>query len=106
MKGPKLELLSLSESERSELQRLPCGPNTSQQIMLRANIGLKNSQIAQQLELTPETVRMWRKRWLAGFPSYRAFRSFCARAAQRCSQARAAFGDQRRTGLPNSSIGL
>lgn len=71
MKGPKPDPLSLSESERSELQRLVRGHSTAQQIVLRARIvleadaGLNNSQIARQLDLTPETVRLWRKRWLA-----------------------------------------
>lgn len=71
MKGPKPDLVSLSESERSELQQLVRRHSTAQQIVLRARIileadaGLNNSQIARQLELTPETVRMWRKRWLA-----------------------------------------
>lgn len=71
MKGPKPEPLSLSESERSELQQLMRRHSTAQQLVLRARIileadvGLNNSQIARQLDLTPETVRMWRKRWLA-----------------------------------------
>ena len=71
MKGPKPDPLSLSESERSELQRLVRRHSTTQQIVLRARIilaadaGLNNSQIARQLDLTPETVRLWRKRWVA-----------------------------------------
>jgi len=71
MKGPKPEPLSLSESERSELQCLVRRHSTAQQFVLRARIileadaDLNNSQIARQLDLTPATVRMWRKRWLA-----------------------------------------
>ena len=71
MRGPKPDPLSLSESERSELQRLARRHSTTQQIALRARIileadaGLNNSQIARQLDLTPETVRAWRKRWFA-----------------------------------------
>ena len=71
MRGPKPDPLSLSESERSELQRLTRRHGTPQQIALRARVileadaGLNNSQIARQLDLTPETVRAWRKRWLA-----------------------------------------
>ncbi len=71
MRGPKPDPLSLSESERSELQRLVRRHSTTQQIALRAQIileadaGLNNSQIARQLDLTPETVRAWRKRWFA-----------------------------------------
>lgn len=71
MKGPKPDPLSLSESERSELERLVRRHSTAQQTVLRARIileadaGLNTSQIARQLDLTPETVRLWRKRWLA-----------------------------------------
>ena len=71
MRGPKPDPLSLSASERSELQRLARRHSTTQQIALRARIileadaGLNNSQIARQLDWTPETVRAWRKRWLA-----------------------------------------
>lgn len=71
MRGPKPDPLSLSASERSELQRLVRRHSTAQQIVLRARIileadaGLNNSQIARQLDLTAETVRAWRKRWLA-----------------------------------------
>jgi putative transposase len=74
MKGPKPDPLSLSESERSELQHLVRRHSTPQQIVLRARLilaaddGLNNSQIARQLDLTPETVRLWRKRWLAFQP--------------------------------------
>jgi putative transposase len=52
MRGPKPDPLSLSESERSELQRLAHRHSTAQQIALRARIileadaGLNNSQIA------------------------------------------------------------
>ena len=71
MKGPKPDPLSVSESERSALQHLVRRHSTAQQIVVRASIilaadaGLNNSQIARQLDLTPETVRLWRKRWLA-----------------------------------------
>lgn len=71
MRGPKPDPLSLSESERSELQRLARRHSTAQQLALRARIileadaGLNTSQIARQLDLTPETVRALRKRWLA-----------------------------------------
>lgn len=71
MRGPKPDPLSLNESERRELQHLARRHSTPQQIALRARIileadaDLNNSQIARQLGLTPETVRAWRKRWLA-----------------------------------------
>jgi putative transposase len=70
MRGPKPDPLSLSESERNELERLVRRPSTSQQIALRgriileANAGKNNSQIARELGVSVETVRAWRKRWL------------------------------------------
>ena len=71
MRGPKPDPLSLSELERTELQRLVRGHTTAQQVALRARIILEadasknNSQIARELGLSVETVRAWRKRWLA-----------------------------------------
>src|SRR2546423_10971182 len=71
MRGPKPDPLSLSELERTELKRLVRGHKTAQQVALRARIileadaGKNNSQIARELSLSVETVRAWRKRWLA-----------------------------------------
>lgn len=70
MRGPKPDPLSLSEVERSELERLVRLHSISQQLALRgriileANTGKNNSQIARQLGTSVETVRAWRKRWL------------------------------------------
>jgi putative transposase len=70
MRGPKPDPLSLSEVERSELERLVRRHSTSQQLALRGRIileattGKNNSQIARQLGMSVETVRAWRKRWL------------------------------------------
>lgn len=71
MRGPKPDPLSLSELERSELKRLVRGHTTGQQVALRGRIlleadaGKNNSQIARELGVSVETVRAWRKRWLA-----------------------------------------
>jgi len=71
MRGPKPDPLSLSELERTELKRLVRGHTTAQQVALRARIileadaGKNNSQIARELDVSVETVRAWRKRWLA-----------------------------------------
>ena len=71
MRGPKPDPLSLTEVERNALERLGRRPSTSQQIALRgriileANVGKNNSQIARELGVSVETVRTWRKRWLA-----------------------------------------
>jgi putative transposase len=71
MRGPKPDPLSVSDIERNELQRMVRGHTTAQQVALRARIileadaGKNNSQIARELGLSVETVRAWRKRWLA-----------------------------------------
>ena len=71
MRGPKPDPLSLSEIERTELERIVRRHRTSQQMALRghiileANAGKNNSQIARELSVSVETVRAWRKRWLA-----------------------------------------
>src|SRR5690349_22014218 len=71
MRGPKPDPLSLSELERTALKRLVRGHTTAQQVALRgriileANAGKNNSQIARELGVSVETVRAWRTRWLA-----------------------------------------
>ncbi len=70
MRGPKPDPLSLTEVERTELERLVRRHTTGQQMALRghiileANAGKNNSQIACKLDVSVETVRAWRKRWL------------------------------------------
>jgi putative transposase len=71
MRGPKPDPLNLSASDRKDLERLVRRHSTSQQmalrgrILLEANAGKNNSQIARELGVSVETVRAWRKRWLA-----------------------------------------
>ncbi len=71
MRRPKPDPLSLTEVERNALERLVRRHSTSQQMALRgriileANAGKNNSQIARELGVSVETVRAWRKRWLA-----------------------------------------
>jgi putative transposase len=71
MRGPKPEALSLSEVERTDLERFVRRHSTPQQlalrgrIMLAADAGKNNSQIAREEEVSVDTVRSWRRRWLA-----------------------------------------
>jgi transposase len=71
MRGPKPDPLSVSENVRNELERLVRRHTTAQQVVLRGRIilaadaGKNNSQIARELGLSVETVRAWRTRWLA-----------------------------------------
>ena len=70
MRGPKPELLSLTDAERNELEGLVRRHSTPQQLALRGRIilladqGKNNSQIARELAISVDTVRSWRMRWL------------------------------------------
>jgi transposase len=71
MRGPKPEVLILNEEERNELKTLVRRHSTPQQqalrgrIILAADAGENNSQIARKEDVSVDTVRAWRKRWLA-----------------------------------------
>ena len=60
----------LSDSETSELERLVRRRRTPQQvalrakIILRAGVGEGHGEISRGLEITKDTCRLWRKRWL------------------------------------------
>jgi putative transposase len=70
MRGPKPERLSLTDAERNELEVLVRRHSTPQQLALRGRIilladqGKNNSQIARELAISVDTVRAWRMRWL------------------------------------------
>lgn len=70
MRGPKPNLLMLSEEEKTELERLVRRHTTPQHHALRARIilaaaeGKTNSKIARELDVCVDTVRAWRGRWL------------------------------------------
>ena len=70
MRGPKPEPVTLSEGERSDLERLVHRHSTPQQQALRARLilaaaaGKNNSQIARELDVCVDTVRHWRRRWI------------------------------------------
>jgi transposase len=67
---PKPLTFNLTEAERAELEKLVKRHMVGQQIALRARIVLaaaadqSNSQIAQELQVSREMVRLWRERWL------------------------------------------
>jgi putative transposase len=70
MRGPKPTLIDLTDAERQGLEKLITRHLTPQQTALRARIvlaaaaGQNNSEIARQMQVTLDTVRLWRKRWL------------------------------------------
>ena len=71
MPGPKPPPVDLMDEERRDLEGLVRRHTTGQQVAERARIvllaadGLNNSEIARQLGLEPDTVRLWRQRWLS-----------------------------------------
>jgi putative transposase len=71
MPGPRPPSVELTSDERCELEGLVRRHKTGQQLADRARIvllaadGLNNSEIARQLSLEPDTVRLWRQRWLS-----------------------------------------
>jgi transposase len=75
MRGPKPLALTLTDAERQALDHLVRRHTTPQQLALRARIilaadtGLNNAQIARLLDLQVDTVRTWRSRWLACQPA-------------------------------------
>jgi putative transposase len=64
--------IHLSEQEREELTRLTKRSRSEQQVVLRARIilasaqGASNAQIARDLQINVDTVRLWRDRWAKG----------------------------------------
>lgn len=62
----------LEPDEREQLQYLIKGHNTAQQLALRARIilladaGKNHREIARMLQISHQTARLWRERWLAG----------------------------------------
>jgi len=64
-------LITLTDAERQDLGALARRPSTSQQIARRARIvltaaeGGTNTQVARQVGLSRESVRLWRDRWAA-----------------------------------------
>ena len=69
MPGPKPESIELTERQETILEQLVGREKSSQQLVRRsqlilaANQGGANEQIAQRLDVTCNTVRTWRNRW-------------------------------------------
>jgi transposase len=69
-KGPKPAEVMLSEQERKELEALVRRHSTPQQVAKRARSvlaaaeGKRNAEIARELAVSVDTVRLWRGRWI------------------------------------------
>jgi transposase len=70
MRGPKPPRIEITDAERQGLEELVRRHSTPQQIALRAQIilatakGYNNAQIARQVSVSIDMVRLWRERWL------------------------------------------
>ena len=70
MRGPNPPMIDLTDAERQDLLQLVRRHATPQQLSLRAQIvlaaadGANNCQIARQLNVSLDSVRRWRERWL------------------------------------------
>jgi len=68
-KGPRLAELALTTEENNRLQEWSRRRTTAQALALRARIvlacaqGVSNGEVAQRLDVTPQTVGKWRKRF-------------------------------------------
>jgi transposase len=68
--GPKPPAVHLPDGERQALEKLIKRHSTEQQVALRARIvlaaaaGQGNAQIGRELQVTVDTARLWRQRWL------------------------------------------
>jgi transposase len=71
MRGPKPPAVKLTDKERQGLERLIRRHSAPQQMVLRGRIvliaagGKNDAQIARELQITVDTARHWRDRWLA-----------------------------------------
>ena len=67
---PKAKVVTLSDAERQGLEKLIKRHQVGQQIAMRARIVLaaansyKNNEIVQKYQVTADTVRLWRNRWV------------------------------------------
>jgi len=68
--GPQPPAVHLTDGERQALDKLIKRHSTEQQVALRARIvlaaaaGQGNAQIGRELQVTVDTARLWRQRWL------------------------------------------
>jgi putative transposase len=73
-RGPKPPRIDLTPAEQQALETLVHRPSTPQQLAVRGRIvlaaatGLNNTQIARQLGISADAVRLWRRRWLDTAP--------------------------------------
>lgn len=74
MSGMKAKVIEVSQEAQRELEKLANRYSTRQQIALRARLvlrmaeGKNNSEIAREMKVRLNTVRLWRQRWIDLWP--------------------------------------
>ena len=105
MRGPKPTPIELTNRQRAELERIVRKANNKQahvtraKIILLADEGLNNQQIADRLEGHRETARRWRERWAIAVETLAAVESE-ADDKELGEYVLALLSDQARSGTP------
>ena len=108
MRGPTPTPITLSPRQQALLERLTRRHTSPQALVRRAQIVLasatsaNNSQIAHQLNLHRETVRIWRERWLSQAPGLAAAEGADDDDLQLTSQVQEVLADLPRPGAPDT----
>lgn len=108
MRGSKPIPLTLSAPQQAALEQLVRRHTSPQalvrraQIVLAATQGANNTQIAQQLALHRETVRIWRARWLGAAPRLDACAAAGADAPALTTLVQELLADDPRPGAPDT----
>ena len=106
MRGPKPTPITLSPMQRAVLQRLARRHTTSQQlvkrvrIILEADSGAGNWDIARQLGTDRGTVGVWRKRWVEAAPRLEAAQQAGTDERELLALVEEVLADQPRSGAP------
>jgi transposase-like protein len=90
MPGPLPPSITLTDRQRKMLVHLRRRETTTQRLARRVRIvlaaadGANNEQIARELGLNRETVRLWRRAWLEGAQRLQAAQEAGERTLRRC----------------------
>jgi putative transposase len=105
MPGPLPPLITLTDPQRKMLVHLRRRATTTQRLARRVRIvlaaadGANNEQIARELGLNRETVRLWRRAWLEGAERLQAAQQAGERTLRRCIEEEV-LADRPRSGAP------
>jgi transposase len=108
MRGPTPPVINLSQKVQALLNKISRRQTASQHLVRRAKIilnaaeGLNNTHIAQRLHLDLQTVRTWRRRWLAAAARLRQAEKERLSDPQLLELIQATLADAPRSGTPDT----